>query len=1013
MMTSRYVIALAAACASLAFLLHSFLSLGAFGRLISPEPNSCLPVPFLYRWLFADPYYFTYVWRTVDFDFTFKGLLDIEHPWYYLWSIAVPYPDFVAIDHSFYPYWSYFNWRMCRSYSYAEIARGWALFLLPIISIIVIELACYVDGVRLELYNRLLQFVSSALKPDFRSEFRRATSFKYRNNVHQLHSHPAAAANRAVANEMIDNFCNLVGLSRFDHSTASSGKWVGSRLWHFAKDVRSALSFKRCATNCVETMIDVDYYPDMSEYLDGNNMFCLYSFVPETVTGEDHNTKFWFETNGNVVCQVDGGAVYEHKLWDYSADDLTIDHWWGSAVYAVDAFQCNSHRRLILLSPVRNIYTPLGWFLPGKRLQRWDVVKNNVACIRNSKGFSMSRAGQRVSVDLPERVVVTALTRLSSSKTPHMSDIERIFRTEDIENYVSASAIFYDVWQDLDIPVGSVATARGDEHSYQSIGPLCFEDGKVVVRSLSDNFFMSGYAPTRSYNNDEACIYGRITSVRNTASCPVECLNFTNELISFICEEVGINHGLHPFGYEDLRERLRNASNLAKRMDSSEILIPPADRVVISSFQKGEAYPKVAPPRNISTLPVGHNFRFAQFTYVAGEVFKMLDFYGPGKHPQDLAARVVDISSASIFINNTDISKMDGSNSEYLARFYLLLMLALFHEDYADEIKKMFLAENTAKAFTGEGVMYDTQYTIASGSSTTSQRGTWANVLMSYSSLRMSGYEPRAAFLLLGIYFGDDGMTPNVPANTMQKCCARHGVLVKSEIVRPGDSLVFLGRMFIDPFFRKDTIADVPRQLRKLHLTDSPLSVPRGVILRRRALSMLITDLNTPILSHWARAVIRLTNDDPEVRPHIIELAAREDSYWLRFESPFEVPTMEESLSSVVEMLNLPAGDIMDICIKIDAAVSLDEVFVPISRDLKVEVPAVIAGQVVDATDPPNHVGKINSALSQSTGACRDFQKGLCKREKCKFDHIKLVESVCRDWQKGLCKRIKCKFVHK
>jgi hypothetical protein len=123
---------------------------------------------------------------------------------------------------------------------------------------------------------------------------------------------------------------------------------------------------------------------------------------------------------------VNGGASYVHPLWNFDCDEVVIDHWYGSTVYLVEPFQMGPDRKLILLNPVRTIYTWLAWSLPGKRLHRRLVVQNQLAMIRKGDCLHLAKSNSRTAVIIPEAAAITALVKLNTSKTPYLSDCERI-----------------------------------------------------------------------------------------------------------------------------------------------------------------------------------------------------------------------------------------------------------------------------------------------------------------------------------------------------------------------------------------------------------------------------------------------------------------------------------------------------------------------------------------------------------------------------------------------------------
>lgn len=861
----------------------------------------------------------------------------------------------------------------------------------------------------------LMYYCSTTCCKDLRQNFRYITTLDFKRGLPGQHSHPEAAHGRTVANDIIDAFCQKSSLNRYDFMTSASvsKSSSGSRFWYFMKDASQIPKWEPMPSNPLITMIDVDYYVDLPRFLTGDPV-CLYTFTPSGVASTTTNGDYWFDEDSVVTLQVHGGASYTHKLWNFDVDDLTIDHWWGSVVYIVESIKLGLDRRLVLLNPIRKIYGPLGYFLPGRRLQRRSVVAEGVARVRVGSDIVMSKSGSRSQIVIPENALETARIRLASSLKPHISDVERIFAGLKVDDHVHAATIFYSIYNSYVPPVNSNITLR-DLHSFQAVGKLLLEDGKPSMRPLATPM-MQSFAPVKSYNNDLACINGRLDAVRNSKPCPKECIGYREDFVHEILVSLQVKNSLVPLDFETYRDRLKNSTSIAQRMDGQEVFLLPSDRVRVSAFQKAEAYASVTAPRNISTLPASHNFRLGQFVYVLADYLKRLPWYGPGRHPTDLSRRVLEIATQSLFLNNTDFVKLDGSTSEYVRSVYQLLMERAFAKIHQEEINKLLQAESTAKGYTQNDVIYAVDYTICSGSSDTSQLGSISNAYLQYSSYRSTGLNSTEAYSKLGLYFGDDGLSPDLDLVVQQRCCARHGYLIKSDVIKPGMPLTFLGRLFTNPFGSSESMADVGRQLRKLHLSDCPLSVSTDLILARRALAYLITDPQTPILSEWSRAILRLARVND--RQSQIDIAAREDSYWLFYESPFIHVRYDDALPFVADNLGISCDDVNRIIKILENAKTIAECFPVIkSEDCVVKIDAIVDGQIHIAPALPNHFALLAAAADQTLKYCNDFQRGKCTRVKCKFRHEKepnkIEEIICKNFKRGKCDfGSKCKFKH-
>lgn len=762
--------------------------------------------------------------------------------------------------------------------------------------------------------------------------------------------------------------------------------------------------------NSLTTMIDVDYYVDMRLHLDGSPV-CLYTFTPSGVATQTENGSYWFNADNTVTLAVDGGAKYTHKLWDYEADELVIDRWWGSVVYTVESFKTGPNRRLIYFNPIRKTFGPYGWFIPGKRLTYRDVVQNGVARVRFERNIYLATAGGREQACISEIAVETATIRLQEASKPHVSDVERIFSTHSVPNHVHAASLFFRMFTSYSMPSSDLLKMR--DFSYQSTGPLVTEDGKPSMRSIATPL-LYGLVPVKSYNNDVATIKGRITEVRNNRPCPKECIGHREEFVKCVLDDIKAHGTLNPLDLESFRERLRPGSALAKKIDTNESSLLESKSEISSCFQKGEVYPKAAPPRNISTMRAGHNFRLGQYVYPLADELKKLDWYGPGKHPKVLATRVVMLCSRAIsHVVLTDYTKLDGSTSEFIDSVYAELLTSAHAPAYTEAIESLLEKEANSRGYTQNDYAFLAPHTIRSGSSATSQKGTISNAFMAYSHYRGTGMTPLEAYKALGMYFGDDGISADVLDSALARSTARYGYLIKPETIPRGSPMTFLGRIFLNPFATPNSITDVARQLRKLHLTDTPTAVPREVILRRRALAYQLTDPNTPIISQWSDAIIRLT-ENTLTPDHIRNLAAREDSYWTTFAAPFFNPGMDEATPYVAENIGIDCDQVVDYSYKFAQARTIDDCFFLVKEEeLKIEIPVVLDGTVMQPPNKPSHKEQVDKlADDKPILYCNDFRTGKCTRKQCKFRHE--MPPVCRTFEKeGKCKYgAKCKYSH-
>jgi len=822
--------------------------------------------------------------------------------------------------------------------------------------------------------------VSSSISADYRRLFKE-------NDVHTLlqhdtpkhHSHPGEAVERCKANTFMNNFVTSCGKTLYsvEMSTPEAEHDVrGTRHYHVAKDLQMKPKRDPLLPTDVIKMTDVDYYVNMPSYLNGH-MLILYTFVPDKPAGVSQESTYCTLSNGNIEMVVNGGARYEHPLWDYDTDHVVVDHWWGSMVYLVEAKQFAMQRRVYLFVPVRTVYTPLAWLIPGRRLSYRELISDGVAYVKSQKivsenmltQHSYAPFGSTNSVTISDTVRDAIRMRCSMAKDPQISDIERILKAYNVEDSVSGATLLTTLWratpQVFGLNTRQITPCIVDAVNYQAVYPLVTEDGKPVVRPIAPAYAEDAYAPRRSLNNDTACLQGRIHDVKNKVKTyPPFYVNCITEFVELLIPKAHIGVPYDQKFVEDRMTRPAQRAKIAKFKQFAGL----DSKWSVSSFQKAETYGKITHPRNISTVPTDHLVRFAGYCYALSDKLKEQHWYGSGKHPKVLSDALYTKTATAQFVTPSDISRMDGSMGPLQTALEKAVFARFFPFEYHQEITRLLKKQEYAKAFTAFSLMYDTTDTTLSGSSDTTLRNTLANAFACYVALRSGGlFSPAQAFAKLGLYSGDDGLTPDLCPALLARVFAKMGFLCEAERVNPGNPVRFLGRIYVDPWTGPESIADVPRQLGKLHLTIAPKDVPNDLILRRKAEGILVTDPKTPFLTEWAKAIIRVCPPaDPLLMKRYKHLIPA-SSYWDTFECPFYNDVDESFVMGVVaNELGITAIELKGYMQTLDAATKLSDLDLGIilPRVKPPQIAAAIGGVLVTPALTRTHDQKIARALA-------------------------------------------------
>ena len=867
------------------------------------------------------------------------------------------------------------------------------------------------------VYTYAVTVCSSPIMPDYRRDFKELVLNNIKHNSPKTHSHPNAAVIRCQANTLMTMFANAIGRDNYSGSMSTSEQkrsMLGDRDYYHAKDLQmrpQASKFNR--DRQVYRMTDVDYYVDMNRILDGR-MTIIYTFVPKVAGGSTLDGTFSIGKDSVISMKVDGGAEYKHQLWDYETDHLLIDFWWGTVFYHVEQRELSFDRRVILLNPMRIVWGPLGWVLPGRRLER--RVMNFGSCNLTKfqathegvteRFYSFSQVNSCISATISERVVESSGIRLARSKAPQISDAERLIKASRVgeaspaQDAVEAAVLVrvYDLAPQLltlyvETPV--ITPTMQDNHSYQMTYPLITEDGHPSMRLVGYPFCDAGVAPVRSYNNDLACVEGRLNEPRNRVKTysPIFEERF-GEFVRFLIPDAIAGTGV-PLDHDDRESRLKRPTQRALLDQVREWMFMDS-KWSVKAFQKAEAYAKVTDPRNISTLPTEHNFRLGMFALAFTQnVLKGCHWYAFGKHPSETARMLHDKCAQCTIAVGGDASRQDGSLGLIHRRLHTTIMRRYFSPEYHEELLRLLAKEEHANAVTTTGVVYNTGTTTLSGSAITTNLNTPTPAFHAYCAFRYTK-TPEEAWAALGLYGGDDSIDFDLDPQRLVNVAAQLGMQVNVDVMRCGEPVPFLGRVYLDPWTDVTCIADVPRQLKKLHLSSTPPTVPNEVALRRKAKGILVTDPNTPFISKWARFYLEATRNMDVEDSKWENVLRNDDSYYSKFEAPFAAPTDEELAYKVVaQMLQCDAGELREMESRFDTIWSVADIpslGIKFNADTPVELDSVRGGELTTVPKRKHFQEKVKRNLATSKEIiskplCR-FPPGKCVNKICRFRHL-------------------------
>jgi len=293
------------------------------------------------------------------------------------------------------------------------------------------------------------------------------------------------------------------------------------------------------------------------------------------------------------------------------------------------------------------------------------------------------------------------------------------------------------------------------------------------------------------------------------------------------------------------------------------------------SFTKVEQYPEPKDPRTITILGNAAKTGLSMLGGALSTLLKQEDvlWYAFGLNPKDVAARVAEVATGcelhqamhpTFTLYETDFSRFDGT----IGPVQRLCTLVCARSAMSQEVKHLvadwveLCFGNTVRTTSDRAkkVLYDQGYARASGDPLTAVCNSLDNAFSAFYSHRRHGLSPRDAWGLLGIYGGDDGLTFAGPH--YESHCAELGLRIKAKKLKQGDLVTFLARVYGPGVWQgdDDSIVEISRCLRQFPFTTMPIHCDNGLVARAKAISIIYSDSNTPVIGELCRKIIKQTN---------------------------------------------------------------------------------------------------------------------------------------------------------
>lgn len=700
---------------------------------------------------------------------------------------------------------------------------------------------------------------NGGLREDFRTKFKVTAP-----QVEAGHSHGNAAADRARADQAIRAFVSLSGGIQYPVSSSGRDQMRGIHYIMSPRDFGFKVSYKQITDKHFITMTDVDYYVDVPHMIGHGRPIIMYTCTPSSAAKTSKEYSYTFIGN-ELHMKVTGGGMYKHELWDYDSDYVTVDKGWSTWVCTVEKRATDEDHAVVLITPEYRVMWPFNKMLkPMPELKRLRVQHGPATVLKqvrtNAKGETSSyvtfaRQGHYYSAQVEEGEWDNLAYRYRKSTKPSPGDIERLLMTKYEDRPKLASLICEILEWEGELPSGLPSFKPEPAAHYQALGPLKMEDAKPggvqIAPPLTDNpAIIAGI----SYNNEVAGAQGRVEWVCNTKIPPSNFIKYAQDFAAAVVPVPGV-------GVPDTMEDVWLHQTLPAqrgRLDRVWNWTHSQATLTVRPFIKREAYANPNDPRIISQVSSSHQALLSQYTHSMKRHLRNFNWYGPGKNPEQISDRIVDIARRGPVIE-TDYTRFDGHVSEWI-RTYVeqAIYLRWVSSVYETELRTILKAEVNAKCITTHGYSYKVDGQRLSGSPLTTDGNTLINAFIAYCGLRLSGKPHMHAFNQLGIYMGDDGVSVGNPEDLL-KASQLLGFEVKLE-VKDRVPLRFVGRIYDNAFGGdRASIQDPVRTIKKLHISTSVIAqrLPLQALVNK-AFGYLLLDDNSPIVSDWCRAILGL-----------------------------------------------------------------------------------------------------------------------------------------------------------
>jgi hypothetical protein len=701
---------------------------------------------------------------------------------------------------------------------------------------------------------------------DFRFTFDKTFNVVHHPSTNCSHSHPASAGHRTAVRQGILDGIRRLGRVPFEVSPCATSREHGVRHYYDLRDLHHSFLNDKPQPNSVIVLIDVDYYVNMPKLLITGLPVIMYTFAPKTLVGRNEEAEWWVE-NKEIQYQVNGGAKYHHKLWDYDTDYLSVVDSYGSLhsfSVTAEVLPDDPNRRVIWIVPTALIPAPF-WRNGHLDQNLKKLTRRNLDALVRSKDVLNNTVvsvplGLRTPVVLPEELYLSLQERAKHSKELTIGGVAYLLKEAGVEKATIIAPLLiadlskvrpYETVSDT----AKVKWTNRNQVSFASPADSLEKHKPYLQPSMQAVVSDPALAPVIGKALEKEALKLRIIKRKNKVKFNTRLCELRDEFIKLMLPKTP----LVPLSMEEVFDRLSTPAKKLKALKTLGCL----SFVFSERFKahlKGEAYAKPDAPRWIMALDYQHNLVIASWAIPLAEYLKTFKWWAPGKSPEEVAQHIQDMSAGpgAGLTTEADYVKFDVSQSQDMDTSFITFTTGCFPESKV--LRDKLIYESTVGGVTRNGTTIDGGSYNDTGSWFTTCRNGFINAMLIYMGYRLQGLSQKEAFERIGITFGDDLLTPYLPE--LEQICTMVGLGVT--IRHASQGLEFLSRVFPDPAVSLSSYAKPVRALSKIHLTKNGTSEE----LANKAFGYFVTDAGTPVLSDLVQAILRVADPNDKTMTH-------------------------------------------------------------------------------------------------------------------------------------------------